>query len=236
MFSILTIIQSVFVIFALGLVLWGIKIGVSYYIFAKKREEINHLHAKISVLKTHLKAKMKKKWNLIENKLYSEKAFDMIDEIKPIMTTLCNYSYSSPLDYQESLKKLADISEKILAYVERKRRQAPSANPKSADEEQFDKLPVEEKRVQYLVKYDLGSTMIIAEIVDVTIQLIERIKEYNSLAELDKKQKKITDIPKKIEIEHFMMITLALNKAKGTISGVAHETVIPPVGVSKKSA
>lgn len=215
MASLSSIAQVLFWVFGLGLCLWGIKIGLSYYFFAKKKEEINALEAKMAVLKMHLKGKIKKKWNLLEQGLLKEKAVDTLEIIKPMMTTLCNYSFSKPEDYQNTVKKLSEVTSVVLDFVERKRRRN-SFKPKTedtADEIEDFKLTPEQKTAKYLVKYDLANMLIISEVLDTNEKLMEKIKEYNDLSELEKNKKKIL-MPSKIEIENFGEVVIYLNRAK----------------------
>src|SRR3990167_1888658 len=99
----------------LGLFFWGMKSAISFYVFARRKEEINKLHARISVLKMHLKGKIKRKCNRIETAF--KKDSEVLNVLAPKINLICALSFSSSTDYQTFISNLHMITEEIIAHI-----------------------------------------------------------------------------------------------------------------------
>ena len=70
------------------------------------------------------------------------------------------------------------------------------------------------ERCRKLVKYDKANVTIILDIANTTLTLIQKIDEYNDLADYESAQAKITDKPQPLEIRNFEQLSLALQEAQ----------------------
>lgn len=202
--------------FAIGFSFWLMKYAIAYYVFSRRKEEINQLDARISVLKMHLRGKIKRKCNKIESVL--KKEADTFAFLVPKLTKISELSFSTQDQYQQLVNTLYEITLKIDEHIKLKHKnlmrdhlELPKAKAEvlSADEET-------QQKCEKLVRYDKAHMVIITEIVQTTNEMRHKIEEYNTLAEYEKGQKKISLIPEKIEIEHFDIINALVEQAKNS--------------------
>lgn len=193
------------------------------YVFSKKKEEINKLDARISVLKMHLKGKIKIKYNKIEK--LSKKDQEMVLAVKPNLNTIVELVFNNPADYQTLLHNLVEITNKVSEYVKFKHKHLTKAD--QSTNEPAAVLSESEQKIENckkLIKYDKGHVTVVHEIINTTNELRIKIEEYNYLAEYENSQKKIDHIPPAIEIENYDIIhDLILNADKN------HEPVDFPI-------
>ncbi|MEK6628122.1 MAG: hypothetical protein AABY53_05810 [Bdellovibrionota bacterium] len=202
----------------IGLGLWGIKHGVSLYIFSRKKETINKLNARISILKLHLKGKIKRKCNKIAD-VFNKEDPETLRMLQPKLNTIGALSFNSAADYQNLIKELSAITQDISGYIKIKHKVLLKQQEAQAKaEEEVKEPPTEEEKIaescKKLVKYDKAHMLIVVEVIQATTQLIEKITEYNAFVEYEKNQKKITEIPEKIEIENYEVIAALVEQAK----------------------
>ncbi|MBY0553724.1 hypothetical protein K2P97_04290 [bacterium] len=188
--------------------------AIAYYVFSRRKEEINHLDARISVLKMHLRGKIKRKCNKIETVL--KKEADTYAFLAPKLTKISDLNFSTQDQYQQLINTLYEITSKIDEHIKFKHKNLMRDHveaPKAAEE-----IRNQEEEIQYkcekLVKYDKAHMIIITEIVQTTNEMRHKIEEYNALAEYENGQKKITLIPDKVEIEHYDLINTLVEQAK----------------------
>lgn len=193
----------------LGLFFWGMKSAISFYVFARRKEEINKLHARISVLKMHLKGKIKRKCNKIETAF--KKDSEILKVLAPKLNLICALSFSSSTDYQTFISNLHMITEEIIAHIKIKNKNA--IKPQDEDEIALSETDKVNDKCKKLLKYDKAHMMIIIEIIQATEELKEKIVEFNELVEYEKNQKKIEVIPEKIEIEHYGQLSQMMENA-----------------------
>lgn len=209
-----------------ALLLWGMKYAVSLFIFSRKKEEINKLNARISVLKLHLKGKVKRKCNKIEQ-IFKKEPPETLAELKPKLNSIAELQFNNSNDYQVLVSALVEITLAIIAHIKIKhktliRLQQYTNNQNEPDLEETGALTEQEEieeKCRKLVKYDKGTMTVIIELVETTQQIITKIAEYNAFTEYDKSQKKITDIPTPIQIENYDLIFALVDLAKTTDLG-----------------
>lgn len=203
--------------FILGIFFWSLKYAVSLYIFSRKREDINRLEARISILKMHLKGKIKRKCNKIESSLRKEPA-DVLEGIRPKLNIIRDLNFSYTGDYQTFLDSLHEITVKITEHVKLKHKSLLKAQVLSKDklsaEEQEAEQDENKLKCKKLVKYDKAHVMIVIEIIQTTAELRTKIDEYNNLTEFEKSQKKINLKPEPISISNFEILTELVEQAK----------------------
>lgn len=213
--------QIITYVFLSALVLWGLKHAVSLYIFSRKREEINQLFARISVLKMHLKGKIKRKCNKIEKIFKKEQATETLSMIETKLRTIADLTFSSAYDYQTLINNLSEITQALIDHIKRKNKALINLQKLQKENEIEENIEIDEveEKCKKLVKYDKGTMTVIVELVRATQEIVIKINEFNALTELDKSKKKITDIPQLIEIEHFEYIANLVELAKTTEIG-----------------
>lgn len=203
--------------FILGLSLWGIKIAASLYIFSKKKEKINKLHARISILKLHLKAKIKRKCNKIETLLKKTEDAETLSLLRPKIKSIQDLTFTLTTDYQKLIEQLNAITQGITDHIKIKHRhiikQQEAETPAAPVLSEFEVI---QEKCKKLVKYDKAHMLIIVEIIQATDEIREEIEDYNILADYDKNQKKIKEIPDKIEIENYDIIAELVETSKTT--------------------
>jgi hypothetical protein len=209
-----TLSQILILSFTIGLSFWALKYVVSFYVFSRKKEQINKLNARISILKLHLKGKVKKKVHKIEDAL--RKDGDILTLARPQLNKLMGIEFDHAADYQEFIAALFEVTVIISEHVRSKHKNLlrteilldlQPERVRNDDEEILSKCTK-------LVKYDKAHMTIIVEIIQATNELIIRIEEFNMLTDFEHGQKKITLIPDKIEIEHFDIIHGLVEQAR----------------------
>lgn len=194
----------------LGLFFWGMKSAISFYVFARRKEEINKLQARISVLKMHLKGKIKRKCNKIETAF--KKDSEILNVLAPKLNLICALGFSSPTDYQTFISNLHAITEEIIAHIKIKNKNAIKPQDDLDDIALSGTDKVNDK-CKKLLKYDKAHLLIVIEIVQATDELNEKIVAFNELADYEKNQKKIQALPEKIEIEHYEQLSQMIEGA-----------------------
>lgn len=205
--------------FLLGLFIWGLKNAVSFYVFSKKKEQINKLHARISILKLHLKGKIKRKCNKIESLFKKSEDAETLNILRPKLSSIQELTFSLTTDYQKLIDHLTTITQEIADHIKLKHRdlikkqetQNDSTTPEPLTEDDIIK-----KKCKKLIKYDKAHMLIIIEIIQATEDLIEKINEFNALTKFEKNQKIIKEIPSKIEIENYAIIAELVELSKTT--------------------
>lgn len=228
--------QVLLLAFLGGLSLWGLKYFVSLLVFSRKKETINKLNARVSILKLHLKGKIKNKSNKIETVL--KKNSVLLSFVRPKIEIICGLEFSRASDYQTLMSNLHQISEEIIGHIKLKNKNNPHVLEYSDDLSDETVLSETEKiteKCRKLVKYDKAHMIIIIELVDATDELIEKIEDFNLLVAYEKNQKKIEDIPQKIEIENYDELSAIVDKAKKNSSYEAELPHLEPDSL-KKSA
>ncbi len=203
----------------LGLSLWGIKSAVSYYIYSRKRENINKLQARISVLKMHLRGKVKGKSNRIESVLKKDPG--AMANLTPKLKLICSLEFSAPEDYQTLIDNLHIISEEIISHIHLKMKKEGRLiatenavdNPSVAAEGSVDKI---DEICKKLVRYDKANMIIMIDIICSTKLAIEKIIEFNELKTFEKKTKELLSVPQPITIENFDRLSALLEAASKT--------------------
>lgn len=194
----------------LGLFFWGLKSTVSFYVFSRRKEKINKLNARVSVLKMHLKGKIKRKCSRIEEVLRKDSG--AMANLAPKINLICALEFSTPADYQSLVSGLHIITEEIIAHIHIKlqKNKEVALPEKSTDDITSDaSLSEAEKatdKCKKLIKYDKAHMIIIVDIIHATEELIENITQFNELASYEKDKKKIMSVPQKIEIENYEML------------------------------
>lgn len=199
----------------LGLAFWGFKSAISYYLFARRRENINKLNARISVLKMHLRGKIKRKCSRIEEVL--KKDDGAFSNLQPKLSLVCNLEFSSPGDYQQLITNLYLITEEIIAHIHLKMKKDRHIdlekiveNVKNNDSSEEENI---EDQCRKLIKYDKAHMIIVVEIIETTEELYGKISEFNEMAEFEKNQKTIHP-PEKIQIENFELLRKLVEENK----------------------
>lgn len=205
--------------FLLGLFIWGMKNAVSFYVFSKKREQINKLNARISILKLHLKGKIKRKCNKIESLFKKSEDAETLNILRPKLSSIQELTFTLTSDYQKLIDILTTITVDIEGHIKLKhkdlikKQEAQKVNlempPPTEDE-------IIKEKCKKLIKYDKAHMLIVIEIIQATEDLIEKTNEFNALAEFEKNQKKIKEIPNKIEIENYSVIAELVELSKTT--------------------
>lgn len=209
-------------VFAAGVTIWIGRTAISYFVFSRKKEQINKLEARISVLKLHLKGKVVKKRTKIEDVFRGDSA--SLEDIKPALTVLAEIKFNTPTDYQLFITNLQQINDQVGNYIKLKHRSLRDASRISTNKNTPAVLTAEEQihqNCKKLVRYDKAHILIITQIIEATDEMIFKINEYNALVDYDKKQKKITHIPSKIEIENFALLVSLLRE--GDIVGESED-------------
>ncbi|MBC7742276.1 MAG: hypothetical protein H7061_08765 [Bdellovibrionaceae bacterium] len=104
--SYLTIISQVLGVLALlGSIFWGIRYGYIYLRHKKHVEKIRQIEANIAVLRTLLKAKIKKQVNSIESQFQGDQPFLAL--VRPQFEQACKIEFSHPGDYQRLVNTLS---------------------------------------------------------------------------------------------------------------------------------
>lgn len=211
----LTIISQILLYtFAVGFVFWLVRYAVSFYVFSKRKEEINKLEARVSILKLHLKGKIKRKSSKIESALSKE--HETYSKLLPKLKTICDLEFHHQVDYQNLVSNLFEITLTIDDHIKIKHKNLLRMQPKISEPapEALSPDRITEEKCKKLIKYDKAHMIIIIEIIQATNELIQKIHDYNVLVEYEKGQKKIDSIPEKIEIENFTLISELVEKAK----------------------
>lgn len=200
--------------FAIGFSFWLMRYAIAHYVFSRRKEEINHLDARISVLKMHLRGKIKRKCNKIESVLKKEP--DTYAFLAPKLTKISEMNFSTNDQYQSLINTLYEITQKIDEHIKFKHKnlmrdhiEKPKASAEVLSQDEETQVKCEK-----LVRYDKANMLIITELVQTTNEIRHKIEEYNALAEYEKGQKKITHIPEKIEIENYDLINNLVEVAK----------------------
>lgn len=221
--SFLFLISQILIYTALAAIfLWGLKLGISLIVFSRKKEELHKLLARISVLKLHLRGKIKRKCNKIEQ-IFLKEPPETLNLLKPKLTAIAGLEFNSPSDYQLLIGNLSEITQAIINHIKLKHKSLLKAQKAESFEKALDENHENDEVVdncKKLVKYDKGTMTVIVELIETTDKVIVKIAEYNALAEFDKKQKKFTDIPSQIKIENLDVISSLLAQAKnGDLGG-----------------
>jgi hypothetical protein len=195
---------------AIGFTFWIIKLSISFYIFSVRKEAINKLNARLSILKMHLKHKIKKKCNKIES-LFKNKS-EIYSNLRPRLDIILNLTFSQSNEYQKLIDTLHAITIEITYYI---KKNLTSINS-TIDDTNTDSVATTEEEMniefcQKLTKYDRAHILIILDIIEATKNLKEKIVEFNELVAYEKNQKVITDIPESIEIKHYEIFTSIMN-------------------------
>lgn len=199
--------QILLYVFLFGLFFLGLKHAFSLYLFSRKKEEITKLDARLSILKLHLKGKIKRKCNKIES-AFRTKNPEMLNILRSNLNALLELRFSLPEDYQKLINLLGTITQDVINHL--KIEPESDTTTTNSLSEKNDKLKTHEK----LIKYDRAHILIVVDIIQTTEQLIEKSNEFNTLIENEKKQKKIHNIPEKIEIEDYEAIIALLEPTK----------------------
>lgn len=206
--------QILLLSFAIGFGFWSFKYIISFYLFSRKKEEINRLNARISILKLHLRSKIKKKSHKIEEVLRKDN--DTLSLAQPHLNKICELNFQEPSDYQKLITELSSITTIITNHIRLKHKNLLRTEI-LIDTQNNDTLAAQDEvreSCKKLVKYDKAHMTIIVEIILSTQDLINKIEDFNMLAEYESGQKKITDIPVKVEIENFEIIHSLVEQAK----------------------
>lgn len=211
---------------ALGLSIWGLKYVISLYVFSRRKEKINKLHARISILKLHLRTKIKRKCNRVEKALRTDR--EALERCLPHLNELQSFQFNSPADYQKVFETLLSVTETVSQHVRLKHRNIirdeKLADFKDANKEQVLSPEQEaEERCRKLVKYDKATVTIIIDLAQTTTDLISSINDYNELTNYENNQQKITDIPQKIEIQHFNELYALLEELKNNPQAIEQD-------------
>ena len=199
----------------LGLGFWGFKTAVSHYVFSRRREKINKLNARISVLKMHLRGKIKRKCSRIEDVL--KKDAGAFSNLLPKLKLICGLEFSSTGDYQLLLTNLNLVTEEIIAHIHLKLKKTKHIELEKQVDDMKDTASLEANealdKCKKLIKYDKAHMQIVVEIIEATAELSDQISEFNGMAEFEKNQK-IIHPPEKIEIENFEMLQTMVVESK----------------------
>ncbi|MEQ1722178.1 MAG: hypothetical protein ABL930_03320 [Pseudobdellovibrio sp.] len=201
--------------FAIGFSFWLMRYAIAAYVFSRRKEEINKLNARLSVLKMHLRGKIKRKCNKIESVL--KKDAETFAALTPNLNKIISLTFNTPAEYQVLVTNLHEITVKINEYINFKHRNLMRDNLEKPESKQAltQEEEAQEKCAQ-LVKYDKAHMIIIVEVVQTTNELRSKIHEYNELTEFEKGHKKISFTPEPVEIEHFELINSLVEIAKVT--------------------
>jgi hypothetical protein len=191
--------------FYIGTTLWIIRYATAAFVFSRRKKIINRLDARISVLKMHLRGKIKRKCNKIES--YFKKDSATYIALSTNLEKISALRFDQSTDYQLLINYLYDITVKINDYIISKYRNLPIDNPEKPQ------VKTQDKYTQ-LVTYDKAHMIIIIEIIQTTNELRTKINEYNELTNLEKGHKKIAFIPDAIQIEDFEIISSLVEAAK----------------------
>lgn len=209
--------QILATVLAIGLGVWGLKYVISLYIFSRRKEKINKLRARIAILKLHLRTKVKRKCNRVEKALRSDR--EELEKCSPHLSSLQQLQFEATTDYQKIFDLLLAVTEVVSQHIRLKHRHIikdeKMADFKDANKEQI-LSPEEEvkEKCRKLVKYDKATVTIILDLVQTTADLISSISDYNELTNYENNQQKITDIPTRIEIQHFDELYTLLEELK----------------------
>ena len=199
----------------LGLGFWGFKTAVSHYVFSRRREKINKLNARISVLKMHLRGKIKRKCSRIEDVL--KKDTGALSNLLPKLNLICALEFSSAGDYQLLLTNLNLITEEIIAHIHLKMKKNKHIDLEKKVDDVSDSATINANDAldtcKKLIKYDKAHLQIVVEIIEATADLIVKTSEFNSLTAFEKNQKSIHE-PEKIIIENFELLRTMVEDAK----------------------
>lgn len=209
--------QIFFYTFILGLFVWGMKNAVSFYVFSRKREKINQLHARISILKLHLKGKIKRKCNKIESLFKKSEDAETLGLLRPKLNSIQELAFGSTTDYQKLIDTLTIITQDIANHIKIKHRnliKKQETGPATENSEPLSEDEQIKEDCKKLVKYDKAHMLIVVEIIQATENLIQEINEFNIMTEYEKNQKKIKEIPEKIEIKHYDIIAVFVEQSK----------------------
>jgi hypothetical protein len=207
--------QLLFYGFVIGACFWLMRFSSSAYMFSRRKVEINKLDARISVLKMHLRAKIKSKYNKIEILLKNEA--ETLTALKPMLDNIISLSFNSPSDYQLLITNLHEITVKINEYIRFKHKNLVRDNQDKPEARQSRSKEEEAKEhCTQLVKYDRANMIIILQIVESTNELRSKILQYNELAKLKIGHKKIRFTPDVLEIEHYNLIKSLIQTASTT--------------------
>ena len=191
----------------LGLGFWGLKTATSHYVISRRRDKINKLNARISVLKMHLKGKIKRKCSRIEEVL--KKDLGAFPNLSPKMRLISALEFSAAGDYQVLLTNLNLITEEIIAHIHLKMKKINRITvEKTIDDVSSEATSEAESamdKCKKLVKYDKAHMLIVVEIIEATAELAAKISEFNDLTKVAKNQKIVRPL-EKIEIEHFELL------------------------------
>lgn len=198
-----------------GLAFWSLKSAVSHFVISRRREKINKLNARISVLKMHLRGKIKRKCSRIEDVLKKDNG--AFSNLSPKLKLISDLEFSSAGDYQVLLTNLNLITEEIIAHIHLKLKKSKHLTvEKTIDDVKSEAAPEAETArdiCKKLVKYDKAHMVIIVEIVEATDELTEKIFDFNDLTKIVKTQKAMQP-QEKIEIEHFELLRNLVEEAK----------------------
>ena len=199
----------------LGLGFWGFKTAVSHYVFSRRREKINKLNARISVLKMHLRGKIKRKCSRIEDVL--KKDTGALSNLLPKLNLICGLEFSAAGDYQLLLTNLNLITEEIIAHIHLKMKKSKHIELEKKVDDVKDSATIEANdaldKCKKLIKYDKAHMFIVDEIIEATAELSDKVSEFNSLTEFEKNQKAIHE-PEKIIIENFELLQTMVEETK----------------------
>lgn len=209
--------QILATVLAIGLAVWGLKYVISLYIFSRRKEKINKLRARIAILKLHLRTKVKRKCNRVEKALRADR--EALERCSPHLNSLQQLQFETGADYQKIFNLLLEVTEVVSQHIRLKHRNIIKdekiADFKDANKQQV-LSPEEEAKenCRKLVKYDKATVTIILDLVQTTSDLISSILDYNELTSYENNQPKITDIPNRIEIQHFDELYTLLEELK----------------------
>jgi hypothetical protein len=207
--------QLLFYGFFIGACFWLMRFSSTAYMFSRRKVEINKLDARISVLKMHLRAKVKSKYNKIEILLKNEA--ETLTALKPMLDNIISLSFNSPNDYQLLINNLHEITVKINDYIRSKHKNLVRDNlDKPEAKQSLSKEEEAKEKCTQLVKHDRANMIIILEIVKRTVELRSKILQYNELAKLKIGHKKIRFTPDALEIEHYELINSLIQTASTT--------------------
>ena len=199
----------------LGLGFWGFKTAVSHYVFSRRREKINKLNARISVLKMHLRGKIKRKCTRIEDVL--KKDAGAFSNLLPKLNLIIGLEFASASEYQLLLTNLNLITEEIIAHIHLKMKRSKHIDLEKSVDDVKDSASHEANdaldKCKKLIKYDKAHMLIVVEIIEATVKLSDQVSEFNDMVEFEKNQK-IIHPPEKIIIENFELLRTMVEEAK----------------------
>lgn len=200
-----------------GFLIWTGRAAIASFVFSKRKEQINKLEARISVLKLHLKAKVTRKCNKVEDVFRNDAK--ALEAVRPAIRVLADITFNKPADYQHLIVSLQAVNDQVSDYIKLKHKNLQTAARAAAENDVPAVLSAEEQTLENckkLIRYDKANVLIVTQIMQATEEMLALIEEFNNLVQYAKSQKKISEIPDKIEIENHALLVSLLGEGAQT--------------------